>query len=120
MLSIRKWNSYPNQEVKANMTFETTRYQKNLLVDLQEAWANLRESVIQLEDNELRKPLLFYLDECLNWSHVQHLPAMKHTLHLINHIAYHQKANEEVQHYIERIRLLMNSLFTSLDLDWQI
>ena len=102
------------------MTFEPTTHQKNILLDLQAAWAHLRECVITVEDGELRQRLLFHVDECLNWSHVRHLPLMKSTLLSIHQVAYQKKADYEVQHAIERIRVLMNELFASLNLGWRV
>ena len=70
------------------MDFEPTSHQKNLFTELQGAWAKLHERVIQLEDNGLRKKLLFYADECLGWNQMRHLPLMKHTLLSMHQASY--------------------------------
>ena len=102
------------------MPFELTAYQKTIFAELLDAWMHFREHALHIDDHNLRQRLLFHADKCVYWNHVSHLPAMKHALLSIHQIAYQLQAGDEVQHDIERIRLLMNELFRTLNLDWLI
>ena len=76
------------------MTFitESTGYHKTVLSDLQGAWTNLRESVMEDFGFPNSDKLLFHIDEAMSWECVRNLKLMKETFLLIQNISVQSKS----------------------------
>jgi len=71
------------------MTFyeEPTSYYKTALSDLQGAWQNLRETVVDAWPFPECDRLLVHIDEGMSWESVRNLDNMQKTLLLVHNIA---------------------------------
>ncbi len=56
---------------------EPTGYHKTALSDLQGAWGNLRESVVENFGFPGSDKLIFHIDEAMSWECVRNLTIMK-------------------------------------------
>ena len=99
------------------MTFftEPTGYNKTILSDLQGAWANLRDLVVDHSGFEGFDRMLFHIDEAMSWETVRHLQAMKPLLTLIRNIAMQGKAPEEIMQAIEDISEILDEVLHTHD-----
>jgi hypothetical protein len=98
------------------MSFYTDpkQYTKTLLSDLQGAWENLRESVVQESGFPDWERLLFHIDEAMSWESVRDLDRMHSTLTLIQNIADQAEVPSEVIEWIETIREHLAEVFAAI------
>jgi hypothetical protein len=91
------------------MAFETesTGYVKTSLSDLQGAWGNLRESVLEQFGFPDSERMLFHIDEAMSWESVRNLQRMKSILLIIQNIAAQPETPEQVSEWIPDIRECM-------------
>jgi hypothetical protein len=82
---------------------EPTGYHKTALSDLQGAWGNLRETVVNHFGFPNSDKLLFHIDEAMSWECVRNLAQMKETLLVVHNIA-RQSAPEEISELVEMVR----------------
>lgn len=84
------------------MTFykEPKHYEKTVVSDLQGAWGNLREAVVDARPFPESERLLFHIDEGMSWESVRNLDSMRKTLLLIQNIAAQSKVPDEVAEWI--------------------
>jgi hypothetical protein len=66
---------------------EPPLYQKTILSDLQGAWVNLRQTVVENHPFPGSDRLLFHIDEAMSWESVRNLSQMRNTLLLIQNLA---------------------------------
>ena len=80
------------------MTFftEPDYYEKTILSDLQGAWGNLRDGVVEHAGFPNWERLLFHIDEAMSWETVRHLERMEPLLLLIRNLATQGEAPEEI------------------------
>ena len=90
---------------------EPTGYKKTALSDLQGAWTNLRDEVVEKFGFPNSDQLLFHIDEAMSWESVRDLVKMKSTLLLIQNITAQTEAPEEVK---ERVHAVRDSLDEAL------
>jgi hypothetical protein len=83
---------------------EPRGYQKTLISDLQGAWGNLRDAVVQEHEHQDCTRLLFHIDEAMSWESVRDLKRMKETLVLIQSLAQQRKVPDEVMGWLEEVR----------------
>jgi hypothetical protein len=98
------------------MTFitEPTGYHKTALSDLQGAWGNLRESVVEYFGFPGSDKLLFHIDEAISWECVRNLKLMKETFILIQKISVQSKAPEEIIEMVNEVRDSLEYVFSAI------
>jgi len=82
---------------------ETTAYEKTALSDLQGAWINLRDEVVERFGFENCDKLLFHIDEAMSWEVVRNLNRMKAILLVVRNIAIQSGAPDEILASIELV-----------------
>jgi len=92
---------------------EPTGYYKTELSDLQGAWSNLREAVVNNFGFPNSDKLLFHIDEAMSWECVRNLKLMKETLLLVHNIAA-QYAPEEVNEWVRTVRESLEEVFSAI------
>jgi hypothetical protein len=92
---------------------ESSGYYKTALSDLQGAWSNLRETVVNNFGFPNSDKLLFHIDEAMSWERVRNLKLMKETLLLVHNIAA-QSAPEEVSELVGMVRENLEEVFSAL------
>ncbi|WP_163831083.1 NAD-glutamate dehydrogenase [Spartinivicinus ruber] len=93
---------------------EPTGYEKTAISDLQGAWINLREAVVENFGFLNSDKLLFHIDEGMSWESVRNLEKMKSTLLLIHNITMQSETPEEVIEWIEDVRLNLEEAFKAI------
>ena len=83
---------------------EAVGYEKTVISDLQGAWENLRDAVINNFGFPDSDKLLFHINEAMSWESVRNLDAMKMTFILVQNIALQAKAPDEVMEWISDTR----------------
>ena len=98
------------------MTFtaEPTGYHKTVLSDLQGAWGNLRESVVENFGFPDSDKLLFHIDEAMSWECVRNLKLMKETFLIIQNISVQSKAPEEIIELVGMVRESLEDVFSAI------
>ena len=92
---------------------EPPLYQKTILSDLQGAWSNLRQAVVENHPFPGSDKLLFHIDEGMSWESVRNLPQMRNTLLLIQNLAHTNNAPDEVMEWIEDVVETLKELLES-------
>ena len=94
------------------MTFftEPDHYEKTILSDLQGAWGNLRDDVVEHAGFPNWERLLFHIDEAMSWETVRHLERMEPLLLLIRNLATQGEAPEEIMETIEDIAEILQEV----------
>jgi hypothetical protein len=82
---------------------EPPHYEKTILSDLQGAWGNLRQAVVESHPFPGSDKLLFHIDEGMSWESVRNLSQMRNTLLLIQNLAQTNQAPDEVMEWIEDV-----------------
>jgi hypothetical protein len=82
---------------------EPPLYQKTILSDLQGAWGNLRQAVVENHPFPGSDKLLFHIDEGMSWESVRNLRQMRNTLLLIQNLAHTNNAPDEVMELIDDV-----------------
>jgi len=93
---------------------EPTGYEKTALSDLQGAWGNLRDAVVETFGFPDSDKLMFHIDEAMSWESVRNLKQMKVTLLIIQNIAMQAKAPEEVIECIAEVRQDLDCVFDEI------
>ncbi|MBU2714195.1 hypothetical protein [Zooshikella harenae] len=94
-------------------TKEPSGYYKTALSDLQGAWGNLREAVVDNFGFPNSDKLLFHIDEAMSWECVRNLKLMKETLLLVRNIAA-QSAPREVNELVEMVTESLEEVFSAI------
>jgi hypothetical protein len=92
---------------------EPSGYYKTALSDLQGAWSNLRETVVNNFGFPNSDKLLFHIDEAMSWECVRNLKLMKETLLLVHNIAA-RSAPEEVNELVGMVRESLEEVFLAI------
>ena len=87
------------------MTFltESTKFEKTALSDLQGAWINLREAVVENYGFEGSDKMLVHIDEAMSWESVRNLTIMKNEMLLLSNIAIQYQAPEDILLMLEDV-----------------
>lgn len=98
------------------MTFNTESqgYKKTALADLQGAWMNLREILVDADGTKDRARLLFQVDEAMSWECVRDLNRMRAMTTLIRNIALQSEAPTEVIEGIDNVVEALREVFAAL------
>jgi hypothetical protein len=92
---------------------EPPHYEKTILSDLQGAWGNLRQAVVDSHPFPGSDKLLFHIDEAMSWESVRNLGHMRNTLLLIQNLAQANGVPEEVIEWIEDVADTLKELLAS-------
>ncbi len=92
---------------------EPNGYYKTALSDLQGAWSNLRETVVNNFGFPNSDKLLFHIDEAMSWECVRNLKLMNETLLLVHNLAA-QSAPEEVNELVGMVRERLEEVFSAI------
>ncbi len=93
---------------------EPRGYAKTALSDLQGAWENLREVVVEGIPFPEWKRLLFHVDEAMSWESVRNLEQMRKTLLLIRNIAAQAGVPEDVREWIDTVENNLDEVFRAI------
>ena len=94
---------------------EPSGYEKTILSDLQGAWLNLREAVVEHAGFSGWERALFHIDEGLSWESVRNLRNMTRCLLLVRNILAQEEAPEEVALYLDEVSGLMDETLQALE-----
>ena len=93
---------------------EPTQYQKTALSDLQGAWENLRDAVVENRPFPEWEKLMFHIDEGMSWESVRNLDHMRNTLLLIQNLAAQPQTPAEVSEGVEHVGEDLKEVFEAL------
>ncbi len=93
---------------------EQTGYIKTALSDLQGAWGNLREAVVENFGFPDSDKLLFHVDEAMSWESVRNLDAMKNTFIVIQNIALQSNAPDDVIEWVEDVHDALDEVLKAI------
>ncbi len=93
---------------------EPTGYTKSIMSDLQGAWSNLRSAVVEHRQFPDSDRLLLHIDEAMSWENVRNMDGMNAALLLILNIVAQDHAPEEVQFWIEEVKVTLDEVFTEI------
>ena len=93
---------------------DPTGFHKTALSDLQGAWGNLRDSVVDNFGFPNSDKLLFHIDEAMSWECVRNLKLMKETFLLIQNISVQSKAPEEIIEMVGMVRDSLEDVFSAI------
>ena len=98
------------------MSFKTepTGYAKTALSDLQGAWGNLRDAVVEEFGFPNSDKLLFQIDEAMSWESVRDLNQMKSTLLLVKNIIAQTESPEEVVFWVNEVSSALDGTFQAI------
>lgn len=98
------------------MTFytEPKGYRKTALSDLQGAWQNLRDEVVEARPFPGWDKLLFHIDEGMTWESVRNLEQMRKTLLVIHNMAAQTEVPDDVAEWIRIVRDDLDEVFAAL------
>jgi hypothetical protein len=88
--------------------------EKTALSDLQGAWENLRDSVVEHHPFPAWERLLFHIDEGMSWESVRNLDHMRSTLLLIRDIASQADVPEAVTFWIDIVWQDLEDVFAAI------
>ena len=94
---------------------EPDGYEKTGLSDLQGAWSNLRNEVVDKVPFSEWEKLLFHIDEAMSWESVRNLDHMKDTLLLITNLARQADTPDEVMEWIDIVRDAFDQTIDALE-----
>jgi len=83
---------------------EPPGYIKGAWSDLQGAWGNLRQAVVESATFPEAPKLLFHIDEGMSWESVREPQNMHKALLLVQNIARQAEVPEEILEWIEMVR----------------
>ena len=95
-------------------TTEPDGYYKTALSDLQGAWSDLRETVVENFGFPVSHRLLFHIDEAMSWECVRNLKLMRETLLLVENICAQCGAPEAVTESVGAVRGNLEQVFAAL------
>ena len=93
---------------------EPTGYQKTIISDLQGAWQNLREAVVENVGFEDWDRILFDVDEAMSWESVGDLDRMKSTLTVIRNIAAQTEIPDEPASWIQEVSSILDKVLEKI------
>lgn len=93
---------------------EPTGYNKTILSDLQGAWSNLREAVVQSAGFPDWQLALFHIDEAMSWESVRNLEVMRQRLILVRNRLRHEGAPDDVIACLDDVNGVMDEALQAL------
>ncbi len=86
---------------------ESTRYEKTVLSDLQEAWEKLRDSVFRYSDFEGCNLAVLRINEAMSWEVVRDIKRMGPLLAEIGEVCARGNADEEIRENIGKVDAIL-------------
>ena len=98
------------------MTFhqESTHLYKTALSELQGAWQNLRETVVEHHPFKESQRLLFQIDEGMSWEADRDLEYMRKILLVVRNIATQAKASADIMECIQIVWQDLEEVFEAI------
>ena len=96
--------------IKMNFQTESTGYEKTILSDLQGAWLNFREAVVENAGFSGWDKVLFHTDEAMSWETVRNLKLMPPLVLIIRNLCVQGKAPEDVLTWLNEIHELLQEV----------
>jgi hypothetical protein len=93
---------------------EPSGYQKTIVSDLQGAWQNLREAVVDNAGFEDWDRILFHVDEAMSWDSVRDIDRMQSTLTVIRNIAAQTDIPDEPAHWIQEVSSILDKVLEKI------
>ncbi len=90
---------------------EQTGYAKTALSDLQGAWQNLRDEVVNTGAFQESQRLLFHIDEAMSWESVRDLKQMSKIWLVIQNLAAQSDTPQEVREWVRIVRENLDEVF---------
>lgn len=87
---------------------ESIGYEKTILSDLQGAWMNFREAVVNSTGFPSLDKVIFHTDEAMSWETVRNLKLMPPLLLIIRNLCIKDEASEDVLFWLNEIHELLN------------
>jgi hypothetical protein len=87
---------------------------KTALSDLQGAWQNLRDAVVEAHPFAESGRLLFHIDEGMSWENVRDLDSMRKTLVLIRNITAQSQVPDQVSEWVEMVWETLEKVFAAV------
>ena len=97
-----------------NFYTEPTGYEKTIMSDLQGAWGNLREAVVENAGFEDWDRILFHVDEAMSWESVRDLDRMQSTLTVIRNIAAQTEVPDVPAHWIQEVSSILDKVLEKI------
>jgi hypothetical protein len=86
-----------------SFTTEPTGYQKTILSDLQGAWIEFRQSVVDSGGFENAGRVLFHTDEAMSWETVRNLNRMPPLVLIIRNLCMQSRVSDEIMLSLEEL-----------------
>ena len=93
---------------------EPVGYEKTVLSDLQGAWQNLRDTVVEHAGFTGWERALLHIDEGMSWESVRILRTMSKCLLLVRNILIQGEAPDEVTWWLEDVSRVMGETLQAL------
>jgi hypothetical protein len=93
---------------------EPVGYEKTVLSDLQGAWQNLRDTVVEHTGFTGWERALLHIDEGMSWESVRNLRTMSKCLLLVRNILIQDEVPDEVAWWLEELNSLMDETLQAL------
>ena len=93
---------------------EPSGYEKTVLSDLQGAWQNLRDTVVEHAEFAGRERALLHIDEGISWESVRNLRYMSKCLLLVRNILAQGDVPDEISFWIEEVSRVMDETLQAL------
>jgi len=93
---------------------EPSGYEKTAISDLQGAWGNLRDAVVDNFGFPDSDKLIFHINEAMSWESVRNLQKMKSTLLLVQNIAMQTEVPPEVLEWVDDVRESLDAAFVAI------
>jgi hypothetical protein len=93
---------------------EPEHYKKTAVSDLQGAWMNFRDAVVEAPSFSEYERLLFHIDEGMSWESVRNLDSMNNTLLLIQNIVARSEVPGEILDWVEHVKENLEEVFKAI------
>lgn len=93
-----------------NFYTELTGYEKTIISDLQGAWENLPEAVVDDAGFEEWERILFHIDEAMSRESVRDIERMQSTFMVIRNIAAKAKIPDTLTHWLQEVSMILDNV----------
>ena len=93
---------------------EPSEYEKTVLSDLQGAWQNLRDTVVEHTGFTGWERALLHIDEGMSWESVRNLRYMSKCLLLVRNMLIQGETPDEVALWVEEVNRVMDETLQAL------
>jgi len=93
-----------------NFYTEPTGYEKTIISDLQGAWENLREAVVDDAGFGEWERILLHIEEAMSWESVRDIERMQSTFMVIRNIAVKAKIPDTLTHWLQEVSMILDNV----------